>query len=149
MKKPFPTIRYVAIILLGVTLFGFARILPVPSAYSMGAPGAVLLQAAVSPTNTQGLIEATNTPTPLIPVPTEAGSASLFAFMEAPQGPVALPYVVITAFQAGSYTGDVTISGTLNSTDTSVTVFARHLPARTKKGTPSQRHESTCSFSAA
>ena len=118
MKKPFPTIRYVAIILLGVTLFGFARILPVPAAYSMAAPGSVLLDAQqVQPTNTPGLIEATNTPTPVVPFPTEAGSASLFAFLEGPQGPVFLPYVVITAFQAGTYATNVTINGTVNSTD--------------------------------
>src|SRR5512140_549206 len=119
MKRPFPTIRYVAIILLGITLFGFARILPVPAAYSSNAPGVVLLQASTaSPTSLGGsLVESTNTPTAIIPVPTEAGNASLFAFMQAPPGAVALPYVVITAFQAGTYNADVTISGTLNSTD--------------------------------
>src|SRR5512140_2840219 len=116
MKKPFPTIRYAAIILLGITLFGFARILPVPTAYSLGAPDNALL-AAASPSATRSLVEATNTPTPLAPIPTEGVGTTLFAFLEAPPGAVTLPYVVITAFQAGTYATDVTIYGTINNTE--------------------------------
>ncbi len=118
MKKQTLTIRYFALILLGITLFGFARILPVPAAYSQAAPGGVLPAAAsVSPTSTQAGVEPTNTATPLAPIPTEALNASLFAFLQAPTMPVAQPYVVITAFQAGSYNTDVTIHGTINSTE--------------------------------
>ncbi len=116
MNKSTLTIRYIALILLGITLFGFARILPVPTAYSLGAPGAVLPQVATASPTHAG-VEPTNTATPLAPVPTEAPNASLFAFLEAPPGAVSLPYVVITAFQAGTYGADISIHGTLNNTE--------------------------------
>lgn len=117
MKKPASPIRYVAVILLGITLFGFARILPVPTAYSLGAPVPALQGAATaSPTGTQAFAEATHTATPLVPFPTEAAGASIFAFLDAPSGALALPYVTITAFQAGSYSSDISINGTINST---------------------------------
>jgi hypothetical protein len=121
MKRPLPKIRYVAILILAVTLFGFARMLPVPAAHSMepAAPSLSVAQAAAtaSSTATRGPIEATLTPTALVPFPTESSNATLFAFIEAPQGAVAQPYVTITAFQAGTFSTSVTILGTINTTE--------------------------------
>src|SRR5512138_1794824 len=116
MKKPFPKIRYVAFILLGITLFGFARILPIPAAYSLGAPQPVFQVASTATPPGGQLVEPTNTPTPIVAFPTESAGTSVFAFMEAPKGPLAQPYVTITAFQAGVYSTDISISGTINST---------------------------------
>src|SRR5512140_1228353 len=116
MKQPFPTIRYLAFFLLAIMLFVIARIAPVPEAYSLGAPKpASAGLATASPTSAQ-FLEPTNTPTPLVLVPTPAGT-TLFAFIEAPAGALALPYVNLTAFQAGTYSTDLSINGTVNTTN--------------------------------
>jgi hypothetical protein len=115
MKQPFPTIRYLAFFLLAIMLFVIARIAPVPEAYSLGAPKPVSAGLATASPTSSLFAEPTYTPTAIVLVPTPAAS-SLFAFIEAPQGALALPYVNLTAFQAGTYSTALTISGTVNTT---------------------------------
>ncbi|MGE5074082.1 MAG: hypothetical protein ACM3MF_11690, partial [Anaerolineae bacterium] len=119
MKRPLATLLYSCVAVLAIAFFGFSRILPVAAGHSSGAPEplAAVLQA-VSPTETPPAAS-TATPTllPLISFPTESPNGSLFAFIEVPPGALSLPYVTISAFQAGTFSPDVTISGTMNTTD--------------------------------
>jgi hypothetical protein len=119
MKRPLATILYSALAVLAIAFFGFSRILPAAAGHSSGAPKPlVAVVNAASPTETL-LPLGTATPTllPLITFPTEAPNGSLFAFIEAPPGALTVPYVNISAFQAGTFSPDVTISGTMNTTD--------------------------------
>ncbi len=119
MKQPLSTILYIFAAVLAIGFFGFTRILPVAAGHSSGAPeplAEVVLQQSITQTP-PALITATPTLLPLISFPTEAVNGSLFSFIEAPQGPLSLPYVIISAFQAGTFSPQVTISGTMNTTD--------------------------------
>ncbi len=120
MKRPLSIILYSCVAVLAIAFFGFSRILPVAAGRtSSGAPQplAAIAQAA-SPTGTP-LASSTATPTllPLISFPTESVGGSLFAFIEAPSGAVTQPYVVISAFQATTFSPAVTISGTMEATE--------------------------------
>ena len=119
MKRPLSTILYSFVAVLVIAFFGFTRILPVAAGHSSGAPeplAEVVLQQAATQTP-PALTTATPTLLPLISFPTESANGSLFAFIEAPPGALTLPYVIISAFQAGTFSPAVTISGTMNTTD--------------------------------
>ncbi len=116
MKRTLPTVLYTCLILLVIAFFGFTRILPAAASYSAGvtesvpaAPAAAIATGTPPPTPTA-------TFQPLVPFPTELASNALFAFIEAPPGALTLPYVTLTAFQTGTFTTGITISGTMNTT---------------------------------
>ena len=118
MKRRPPKLLYFSVLLLGLMLSGFARLLPIPAAFSAAAPEPVVQQAGtLPPTATPSVTPtATSTATPLVSFPTQVASTTLFAFIEAPEGAVNLPYVTISGFQTGTFAPDVRISGTLNAT---------------------------------
>jgi hypothetical protein len=117
MKRSFPKILYLSFFLLGITLSGFARILPIPSESSAAAPEPNSLDvAAASPTATRVLRPTVPVP-PLITFPTQVSQTALYAFVEAPNGPVNIPYVTITGFQAGTFASSIGINGSVNNTD--------------------------------
>ncbi|HTP00980.1 MAG TPA: hypothetical protein VMJ64_06365 [Anaerolineales bacterium] len=115
MKRSVPQILIIIVILLGVTLTGFARALAVPtgSAASIVEPPPIgqVLESATATVTSLPL------PTPFNQVPTEIPNASVFAFIQAPQGPLQLPYVTLYGFQIGTFLSGITINGTMNSTE--------------------------------
>lgn len=116
MIRSLPKVLLFSSILLALTLSGLARILPVAAGSAPGAPAPIgAAVGTLSPTATATPVSPS--PAPLIPFPTEVSSTTLLAFIQAPSGPVSLPYVTLTAFQSGTYSTDVRISGTVNTTD--------------------------------
>jgi hypothetical protein len=123
MKQSFPKLLLVTIFLLGIALSGVGSAFRV---YSMGAvevppsspvgPLFSVAAQAASPTSTPA-VQATATPTLLLPVAPQGGSSVVYAFIEAPRGALPYPYVVLSGFHSGSFASDLQIVGTLNVTD--------------------------------
>ena len=116
MIRSLPKVLFFCSVLLAVTLSGLGRILPAAAGSAPAAPQP--LDAAVgTPSPTVTTTALPPTAAPLIPFPTEVTNTTLLAFIQAPSGPVSLPYVTITGFQSGTYSTNVRISGTINTSD--------------------------------
>lgn len=124
MKRSLPRILVVAVFLSGVALSGIGSILNVP------AQG-VIEEARAAPQALQGAVTSTASPRPsptLTPVSTEAFAApaprgtevfspSVYAFIQAPQGPVSTPYVTVSGFQARTFAPTTQVIGTVNTAE--------------------------------
>jgi hypothetical protein len=112
-KRPSP---FLILLVLGIGLPGFIGILGVQAQAVVNQPE--LLRAILQ------LGTSTPTPppaTPLIPTSTVLPlnnfipSRSLYAFIQAPNGPVSSPYVILTAFSSTPQSASVSIRGFVNS----------------------------------
>ena len=115
--------NFATLLILSIGLPGFIGILAVQAkanAYQLKTELSVLQAASSTPTLTQSdtaPLPPTLASLPVIDLtsPPIASSFSLYAFIRAPSGPVARPYVILTAFASIPRTGSVTISGRLDS----------------------------------
>ncbi|HEY6073446.1 MAG TPA: hypothetical protein VIV15_08675, partial [Anaerolineales bacterium] len=122
MKRSLPRILVVAVFLSGMALSGIGGILNMPSpglleearAAPQAQQQAATSTASPSPSPTPASTEAFAAPPPRS---TEVFSASVFAFIQAPQGPVASPYVTVSGFQARTFAPTTQIIGTVNTAE--------------------------------
>lgn len=113
---------FATLLLLAIGLPGFIGILVVQAKVNPYKPDALTsnLQAASTSTWTPAFTQTNPVPASLtstgfpilnLTVPPIASSLSLYAFIRSPTGPVARPYVILTAFASIPRTGSVFISG--------------------------------------
>jgi hypothetical protein len=113
---------FVALLILAIGLPGFIGILAVQAQVNPFQPKTVIsnLQAASTSTSTPTITQTNPAPPSAtlasLPVlnltaPPIASSLTLYAFIRAPNGPVARPYVLLTAFASIPRTGSVFITG--------------------------------------
>ena len=118
---------------LGIALPGLIGILAAQAKPGVTEPGGVQssLQTAVPASDTPGPIPATATPpfqpstnTPQVSLPTSLSvlPSGLYAFIEAPKGPVPRPYVILRAFSALPTRVSFTIRGFVNTVEFICTV---------------------------
>lgn len=107
------------LLILGIGLPGLVGIFVVQAQVSNGQPGLLksVLQNGTSPTPSPTL---TSTPLPLrtltvSPLVDGGSSADIYAFIQAPNGRVARPYVILTAFASIARFESVNIHGFVNS----------------------------------
>lgn len=120
-RRSFPSF----LVILGIALPGFIGILVVQAKVGAGEVGRLqaALQAAGTSTSTATLVQVpsplldgTSTGLPPLPsTPSVATTTNLYAFVQAPNGTVPEPYVILTAFAALPKTVTVTIRGFINS----------------------------------
>ena len=119
---------FATLLLLAIGLPGFIGILVVQAKVNPYQPDALKsnLQAANTSTWTPAFTETspalpslTSTSLPILNLtaPPIASSLSLHAFIRAPNGPVARPYVILTAFASIPRTGSVFIRGFIDGTE--------------------------------
>jgi hypothetical protein len=117
---------FAALLILAIGLPGFFGILAVQTKVIASEPDAVSpgLQAAGTstwtPTITQTnpalpLLTSTGLPVLNLTAPPIASSLSLHAFIQTPSGPVARPYVILSAFASIPRSGPVLIRGSICS----------------------------------
>jgi predicted secreted protein len=125
MKRSLPRILVLSAFLGGIALSGIGGILNVPAQGFSGQAGAVpqaqqpatpSSTASPSPTST---LSPASTEAFVAPAArgTEVFSASVYAFIQAPSGPVQSPYVTVSGFQARTFAPTTQIVGTLNTAD--------------------------------
>src|SRR5688572_15364458 len=116
--------RFLILLMLGMALPGFIGILVVQAKAVAHQPEMInsILQLTSTPTPTliqatSTLLASTLTPLPLNELLPASGvsSAGLSAFIQAPNGLVSRPYVILTAFSSVPRTGPVIIRGFVNT----------------------------------
>lgn len=116
--------RFLILLMLGMALPGFIGILVVQAKAVAHQPEMInsILQLTSTPTPTliqatSTLLASTLTPLPLNELLPASGvsSAGLSAFIQAPNGLVSRPYVILTAFSSAPRTGPLTIRGFVNT----------------------------------
>src|SRR5215510_9064294 len=125
MRKKNRHSSFLILLMLGIGLPGFIGILGVQAKAVASQPEIIssILQIAGTPTPT--LIQATSTGLPPIDHLTPSGifSPGLHAFIQAPNGTVSRPYVILTGFSSLPRTDSVTIRGFVNSQEFICTKF--------------------------
>ena len=117
---------FATLLLFAIGLPGFIGILVVQAKVNADQPKAVISQLQAASTSTWTPTFTQTNPVPLSPTltslpivnltaPPIASSLTLFAFIRAPSGPVARPYVILTAFASIPRSGSVVIRGLANT----------------------------------
>ena len=120
MRKKNRHTPYLILLILGIGLPGFIGILGVQAKADAKQPDTLNLMLQIADTATPTIIQATSTllastSTNLPLAPSGIFSPGLHAFIQAPNGTVSKPFVILTAFSSLPRTESVTIRGFVNS----------------------------------
>ncbi|MGE5251680.1 MAG: hypothetical protein ACM3QS_15870, partial [Bacteroidota bacterium] len=120
MKQPLSKVLLFSFVLLGIAFSGVGNLT------RMSWPGP--LEGTQSVLQAQNQLQVSSTPPPsptpsptlphqLQPPTVQAGGTTVYAFIEAPDGPLSTPYVLVFGFQARTFSPSISIVGTLNTAD--------------------------------
>jgi hypothetical protein len=137
-RRSYPRIFFA----LGIALPGLIGLLVIQAKAVAGEPAAVqaalqtgipATETAVPPTATRALPFPTSTGSPPISLPTSSNvlPTGLYAFIQAPEGTVPEPYVILSAFSGLPTSVSITIRGFVNSEEFVCTISPCAIPLQT------------------